>query len=324
MNWRTEVKVEQLEPWSHTDKVMCMGSCFAENIGNKLNYYLFDSHVNPFGITFNPLSIASQLNALLMNKQYSDSEIQQQDDRCFHFQFHGQYSKSTIVETIAAINQSVSVGSQFFSNANKLVLTFGSAYYYEHKEFGLVNNCHKQAQIHFTKKRATVDEMIQALKQPIVQWLNAKKNREVVLTVSPVRHWKDGVVENNRSKASLLLLTEALIELDKRISYFPSYEIVLDELRDYRFYASDLLHINQQGVDYVWTKFCAQRLFLQQDLMTTIKQIQEAASHKPFDVNSIAHQKFVKNMLVNIEKLKFHNVSSLEKLTAHFKNQLIE
>ena len=209
------------------------------------------------------------------------------------------------------------------ASANKLILTFGSAYYYEHQEFGLVNNCHKQPQQLFTKKRATVEEMLTALKAPIQTWLGNNSEREVVITTSPVRHWKDGVVENNRSKASLLLLAEELVQLDGRISYFPSYEIVMDELRDYRFYAKDMLHLSEESTDYVWDKFVHQRLFDQQQLLLEIKQIRDGANHRPFEIKSDAHQKFVMLMLAKIEKLNLPNRIEIEKLEQHFKNQLI-
>lgn len=324
MKWRTEVKIEPLNPWNHNDRVLCMGSCFAENIGQQLKYYLFNSCVNPFGITFNPLSLAAQLEALLEFKQYAIEEIQQNQDKFFHFQFHSKYSGVTAEAAINVINKSVIVGSKFLNEADKLILTFGSSYYYEHHQFGSVNNCHKQEQKNFTKKRASVNEMYLALKKPIEQWLNAKKGREIVVTVSPVRHWKDGVIENSRSKASLLLLAEVLTQFDERISYFPSYEIVLDELRDYRFYESDLLHINKQAVNYVWSKFVNQRLFLMTDLLNTIKQIQDAANHSPFNVSSNTHQNFVKAMLSKIEKLKFQKVTGINDLECHFKKQVIE
>lgn len=322
MNFRTAVNVEQLKPWTHQDSIMCLGSCFAENMGSRLQDYLFDTCINPYGITFNPLSIASQLKALQSDNSISMSEIQEGQDRYFHYQFHSLFAKKTVEETEAAVNNSLSLGKESLKKANKLILTFGTAYYYEHNQLGLVNNCHKQPQQIFTKKRATVEAMFTTLKEPLQKWLDEDKEREVVITVSPVRHWKDGVVENNRSKSSLLLLAEELIKLDGRISYFPSYEIVMDELRDYRFYAKDMLHVSEQAADYVWGKFVNQRLYNQTTLMEAIKQIKDGANHRPFDLSSSSHQKFVKSMLVKIEMLNFSNNTELEKLRTYFTSQL--
>jgi len=322
MNFRTAVNIEQLKPWTHQDSIMCLGSCFAENMGSRLQDFLFDTCINPYGITFNPLSIASQLKALQSDDSISMSEIQKGQDRYFHYKFHSLFANKTAKETLVTLNSSLSEGKESLTKANKLILTFGSAYYYEHKQLGLVNNCHKQPQQKFTKKRASVEEMLIALKDPIQTWLQANETREVVITVSPVRHWKDGVVENNRSKATLLLLAEELIKLDDRISYFPSYEIVMDELRDYRFYAKDMLHVSEQAADYVWGKFINQRLYNQTALMEAIKQIIDGANHRPFDLSSSSHQQFVKSMLIKIEKLNFPNNTALEKLRAHFTSQL--
>jgi hypothetical protein len=322
MNFRTEVKIEQLKPWTHQDNIMCLGSCFAENMGGRLQGFLFDTYINPFGITFNPLSLASQLKSLQSDDSISMSEIQEGQDRYFHYQFHSLFANKTAEETLMTLNKSLSEGKENLTKANKLILTFGSAYYYEHNQLGLVNNCHKQPQQKFTKKRASVEEMLIALKEPLQTWLQANEAREVVITVSPVRHWKDGVVENNRSKASLLLLAEELIKLDDRIIYFPSYEIVMDELRDYRFYAKDMLHVSDQATDYVWGKFVNQRLYNQTTLMEAIKQIIDGAKHRPFDLSSSSHQKFVKSMLAKIEKLNFSNNTELEKLRAYFISQL--
>lgn len=322
MNWRTEIAIDKANEWNHDTKIMTMGSCFAENMTSKLSYYLFETLVNPFGITFNPLSIANQLNQLQNNTQIDIKSLEKHDDRFFHFDFHSKFSSIDAHDTKANIHQSIAAGKQFLETADVLVLTFGSAFYYEHQTHGIVNNCHKIPSTFFDKKKATTQQMFEALKQPLQKWLHAKPNREVVVTVSPIRHWKDGVVANNRSKASLLLLAEELTAWNAQIKYFPSYEIVMDELRDYRFYKDDLLHPSDAAIDYIWEKLSEQRFSSIKETLNHIHKIQQAIHHRPFNPTGEKHQQFLRNTLHLLSTLKTNRVLRTASLETQLKDQL--
>lgn len=324
MKWSTEVIPEIKNYWSHDIKIMTMGSCFATNIADKLSYYLFDVFSNPFGISFNPLSIAKQLHQLQSTSVFNENEIRKEGDSYYHFDFHSQFSSLEKSETATHIETSCQQGKNHLASAEVLMLTFGSAFYYEHETYGIVNNCHKLPNQYFTKKRASLNDMFEGLKQPLEKWLAAKSNREVIVTVSPVRHWKDGVIENARSKASLLLLAEKLTEWDKRISYFPAYEIMMDELRDYRFYDEDMLHPSKLAIDFIWNKFSTQRLEPLQVLFGDIAKIQQAINHRPFQASSKSHQLFLNKTLQLIEKLKNKGVKSTDELADALKSQILE
>jgi len=264
---------------SHRDKVLCMGSCFAEHIGERLIYYKIPTSLNPFGIVYNPISIVESLEYLLKtdfifsekNNQLVESPIGWNS-----FTHHGQFSHPQKEIVVEKINTALQETRNFLNNTTKLILTFGTANVFVYKKTGqIVANCHKVPQQEFV--------ILQKLKKSF-------PHLEVIVTVSPVRHIRDGLVENQRSKATLVMALNHMVEQYDFVHYFPSYELLLDDLRDYRFYKKDLIHPTEMAVDYIWD-FFTQTWFSQDtiELNQKIKKIRMAASHRPLKPDSPKH-----------------------------------
>lgn len=321
MKFRTEINTEATAQWRYNQRFFALGSCFAQNVSKKLKQYLFNVSENPFGIVFNPMSLAKQLRVL--SGETFQPNIYFENERYFSFDFHSSFSGIDKKEVEQNMQQSIELGKQDLAQSDVLVLTFGTAFYYMHQTEGLVNNCHKITNNQFTKQLASVEEMKDALLPIIKQWLIEKQRREVVVTVSPIRHWKDGAVENSRSKASLLLLCQALEQNLPSVTYFPSYEIMMDELRDYRFYAEDMLHPSQQAIDYIWQILCEQRFKEKDQLFKQIDKVRLGLNHKPFNPLSESHKTFLHNIEQQIEELKIQGLdvsSFLSTLQSKIKN----
>ncbi len=289
---------------SHDAKLLILGSCFAENMGEKLTYNKFNTIVNPFGIIYNPISIAKSLAHILNESTFKEDDLLFFNDKWLSLQHHGSFSNSNKAECLQTINQSINSSNKQLKKANYLFVTFGSAWVYEHEKHGLVANCHKIPAKHFTKRLLKVEEIVAAYTSLIKNVKSSNADINIVFTVSPVRHAKDGLWENNLSKAVLHLSIKELIENFDNCTYFPAYEIVMDELRDYRFFKDDLVHPTNLAVNYVWEKF-AMSYFSKETivLMGNIQKIKQAATHKPFNFNSEKHQQFIKNQLAIIQEL---------------------
>lgn len=288
----------------YKDSLLILGSCFAENIGEKLTSHKFNTTVNPFGIIYNPISIANSLTHILNNSYFKEDKLLFFNDKWLSLQHHGAFSNTNKTECLQAINQSITSSNQQLKNATHLFITFGSAWVYEHEKHGLVANCHKIPAKHFTKRLLKVEEIVAAYTSLIKNIKSSNADINIVFTVSPVRHAKDGLWENNLSKAVLHLSIKEITENFDNCIYFPAYEIVMDELRDYRFFKDDLVHPTDLAVNYVWEKF-AMSYFSKETiaLMGNIQKIKQAAMHKPFDFNSEKHQQFIKNQLTIIQEL---------------------
>ncbi len=305
MNFSTLVNIPiAKKSINHNSSLLVLGSCFAENIGEKLTSNKFNTVVNPFGIIYNPVSIAKSLNHILNEHNFKEDDLLFFNDKWMSLQHHGSYSNSNKTECLQAINQSISLSNKQLKKANYLFVTFGSAWVYEHEKHGLVANCHKIPAKHFTKRLLEVEEIVAAYTSLIKSIKDSNADINIVFTVSPVRHAKDGLWENNLSKAVLHLSIKELTEKVDNCSYFPAYEIVMDELRDYRFFNDDLVHPTDLAVNYVWEKF-SMSYFSKETiaLMGNIQKIKQAATHKPFDFNSEKHQQFIKNQLTIIQEL---------------------
>lgn len=288
----------------YKDSLLILGSCFAENIGEKLTSNKFNTVVNPFGIIYNPISIANSLTHILNKSNFKEDDLLFFNDKWLSLQHHGSYSNSNKTECLQTINQSISSSNKQLKQANYLFVTFGSAWVYEHEKHGLVANCHKIPAKHFTKRLLKVEEIVAAYASLIKNVKSSNSDIKIVFTVSPVRHAKDGLWENNLSKAVLHLSIKEITENFDNCIYFPAYEIVMDELRDYRFFKDDLVHPTDLAVNYVWEKF-SMSYFSKETiaLMGNIQKIKQAATHKPFDFNSEKHQQFIKNQLTIIQEL---------------------
>ncbi len=307
MPFTTPVPLQTM-PFSiqHQDQILAIGSCFAQNIGIQLQYYKFNSLLNPFGILYNPASIYTCLSSLLSDYEFSDQDIFQHQGIWSSYFHHSSFSSLHQKEMLRQLNQSAKKAQQFLRTSNRLIVTLGTAYAYHHEAWnGIVANCHKLPQSTFIKKRLTVSEIV-ALFAPLFQQLKqAQVNLEILLTVSPIRHIKDGIIENQRSKAVLLLATEQLTQQLDFVHYFPAYEYMMDELRDYRFYAKDLVHPSEMAIEFIWEKF--QDTFFDdttRQLNLRIRKIKQAAAHCPLQPNSTEHQQFVVKQLEAIAALE--------------------
>lgn len=310
MKFRTEIEVTPLaEGMSHSAKIFALGSCFAENISERLAKAKFSVVSNPFGVLFNPFSIANAIERLDSARSFAVCDIKASRDSFFSFDAHSSLNGKTQTEAFANLNRAVAHGAKALQNADWVILTFGTAWVYE-REGRVVANCHKQPASQFSRRRLSVAEIVERYDALFEGVLRDKK---VVLTVSPVRHIGDGLQENSVSKATLRLAVEELVARYENAHYFPSYEILIDDLRDYRYYADDLAHPSKMAVDYVWERFCEYALTEKaQRLLPQIEQIVSAAEHRPFNSESEAHKTFCRKMLAKVEEI--HDIDfSLEK-----------
>ncbi|MBO7221397.1 MAG: GSCFA domain-containing protein [Alistipes sp.] len=301
MKFRTEIEIATLaEGIDHSKKVFALGSCFAESISERLAKAKFSVTTNPFGVLFNPCSIANAIERLDDTRTFAVCDIRAGRDAFFSFDAHSSLDGTTQTEAFANLNRAVAQGSKALHDAEWVILTFGTAWVYEH-EGRVVANCHKQPAKEFERRRLSVKEIVERYDALFEGVLRDKK---VILTVSPVRHIGDGLQENSVSKATLRLAVEELVAKYENAHYFPSYEILIDDLRDYRYYADDLAHPSKMAVDYVWERFCKYALTDKaQKLLPQIEQIVSAAEHRPFNPEGEAHKAFCRKMLTKVEAL---------------------
>ncbi len=290
---------------SHTDRVLCLGSCFAEQMGGRLERLKFPVLVNPFGIVFNPISVAKTLLRLRSDSQFSEADLVAHQGLWHSYEHHGRFSNPDKSVVLEGINQSFSAAKGFLQNTSRLIVTLGTAHVFVLKKTGeVVANCHKFSAGDFERRRLGVGEVVAAL-SPVFEKLKAElPELEIIATVSPVRHLRDGLSENQRSKATLLLALDEICQQLPYLHYFPAYELLLDDLRDYRFYAEDLSHPNQLATDYIWQYFeGAYFVDKTKVLCERIERVLTALAHRPFHPQSIEHQRFVKKQVETIKQL---------------------
>lgn len=295
----------------YSKKNMFMGSCFTENIGNRMASLKYKVDINPFGILYNPVSVANGLRILLNKKVFTSEDLIETDGLWHSFFHHGRFSSPNEKETIEVINNRIQSSSEFLKTTDFLFITFGTAWVYKYKKTGqTVSNCHKINANEFERVRLSVDEIVQEYKELFTEIRRINPSIQVVFTVSPIRHWKDGAVENQRSKAILLLAIDKLINGFGHdfCTYFPAYEIVMDELRDYRFYAPDMLHISEVAIDYIWEKFEKSLIDSEsQHLSKKVDKIVKAANHKPLHGDTDEYFQFLGKMHDNAIQLEHKN-----------------
>ena len=286
---------------NHQQKLLLIGSCFTEQIGNKLAHHKFRVLDNPNGILFNPISITRSVSSYINNKQYSASDLFYQNENWNRWEHHSRFSNPDQGACVEGINASQNSAHDFLRSADWLLITLGSAFVYELENKSVVANCHKVPTDKFDKRLLSVEEVVSALEQMQEQLLTFNPSLKIIYTISPVRHLRDGFVENNRSKSTLHLAVQQLTERGNAF-YFPAYELVMDDLRDYRFYAEDMVHPNYAATNYVWKKFIVTCIDEpSQELMKEINSINAAKSHKPFNPASEQHKKFLN---INFERVK--------------------
>lgn len=290
----------------HQQQVLLIGSCFTEHIGQRLNDLKFDCHSNPFGIVFNPLSMIKTMDRLMENKAFTDKDVMEHDGSWLSLEVHSSLSKPSQESLLRHLNAEVEQWHRHLKEADWLILTFGSAYYYEYLANGTtVANCHKLPAGFFTKKMAHAGELTSAYHELLQKLQAFNPSLKVIVTVSPVKHLRDGVIQNNLSKSVLSLTAHGLAERQNNCSYFPSYELVNDDLRDYRFYEADMAHPNKQAIDYVWNKFCGTYFGAEtQALLDRIAALNTAFLHRPLQAESKAFAEFKAAQLKKCSELK--------------------
>ncbi|MDN3203232.1 GSCFA domain-containing protein [Algoriphagus sediminis] len=325
MNWHDTFPIsESNSPISYDSGILCLGSCFAEVMGSKLFERKFNALVNPFGTIFNPITLSKTLLNALENTPPSEEDLISEADLILSFEHHSTIRAKTqkeIIELIQSKNQEL---KSFLQDASHLILTFGTAWVYEKKKTrNIVANCHKQAADLFDKRLLTIHEMTQSLEACISKIKSINPEIHIILTVSPVRHTKDGIPENQLSKSLLRVLCEELTHKFPNSLYFPAYEIMMDELRDYRFYKQDRIHPSEEAEDYIWSRWTAACMSKSTcKKMAEIEKINLELAHKPFNPETDRHQQFLKNLLQKMERLNsefdFSQEINLVKNQIHF------
>lgn len=310
MNFTTKVPIpESNQPIDYNSKVISIGSCFAENMGEKFEYFKFQNTVNPFGIIFNPVSIEKLVNRIVSKIEFTEKDIFFHNEQWHCFEVHSELSDSNKEEFLQRLNTILKVTYTKISEATHIIITYGTSWVYRNIEKNeIVANCHKIPQKQFSKEIISVETIEKSIQNTIELIQTINPNCHFIFTISPVRHIKDGFVENQRSKAYLITALQNLLTKEHFLGntdYFPSYEILMDELRDYRFYAQDMLHPNQLAIDYIWEKFKKSSINENAfETMDEVEKIQKALAHKPFNVNSESHQKFILNLQNKMELLQ--------------------
>lgn len=307
MEFRTKVELPIGEyEIRHDSRIMSWGSCFAENISKKLIENKFSCDANPFGVLYNPLSIARSINILLDECYYSEDNLQYANGQWFSLMHHSSFSSSDKSECLNRINERIRFGTAHLRTARTVILTWGTARVYEWGADGtIVGNCHKLPEKLFKRRLLEVDEIVENYLCLIAKIRACNPDVHFLFTVSPIRHAKDGLHGNQLSKATLLISLQKICEKLPYCHYFPSYEIMMDELRDYRFYADDMLHPSPLAIEYIWQCFCDS--YFKQDTLQIMKQwddIRKGIEHRPFNAESEAYRHFLSQILLKIEILK--------------------
>lgn len=302
---------------NYEDKILLIGSCFTEHIGNSLEELKFSVLQNPNGILFDPRSVSQSLVSYIENRQYNEKDFFQLNEIWHSWRHHSRFSNTNLNEAVRIVNTSQQMAHQFLKQADWIIVTLGSSFSYQlteqaanaggdQREAGAgVANCHRAPAQWFNKHLMTVDEIILNLDDALRQLFQLNPDLNIVFTVSPVRHIRDGVVDNNRSKARLIEVVHQLVSKYDNLNYFPAYELVIDVLRDYRFFDTDLVHPNYMATEFVLEKFAES--FIDeptQKLMQEIKSLVTARKHKAFQPDTTAHQQFLKTYFEKAKVLK--------------------
>lgn len=300
MNFRTKIPLarQSHDQISYESGLLLLGSCFAENIGSKLEYFKFQNSINPFGILFHPIAVEKLILKAINQENFTDEDIFPLNERWHCFNAHSSLSANSKDELLESLNKALDLLNQQLNNSTHIIITLGTTWVYRYIETdSIVANCHKVPQKKFIKELLSVEDIVESLDSIVSLVKSVNADASIVFTVSPVRHLKDGFVENNRSKSHLLSAIHQLVEPRKRLYYFPSYEIMMDELRDYRFYEDDMIHPNALAIDYIWD--CFKEVWISEQSLSTmdeVETIQKGLSHKPFNPESEQHQKFLADL----------------------------
>ena len=296
MNFRTIIKApDNRQMLQHSDQVMLLGSCFSDNIGGKMRTGMMQALVNPFGTIYNPLSIAASVQRLISGEPIAGMTLFQQSGVWNSFAFHSRYSMGDKEVTLNRMNSRIEQGHKALKECKMLIITLGTAVVYRLQSTGeVVSNCHKVPQHEFSRNMASVDEMTRALNHMVDLLREFNPQLRIVFTISPIRHIADGLETNSLSKAALRVTVDNVIKAHKECTeYFPSYEIVMDDLRDYRFYATDMVHPSDVAVEYIWQTF--QATYLDDRAAQAVarcERVMKRIMHRPMSNNSEVVERF--------------------------------
>ena len=321
MHFTTPVNIPPKKTIDHNSRIVMLGSCFAENIGKKLIDCGFNVVMNPMGILYNPISIHSALERIIDGREFTEDELFYHNGLWASFMHHGSFSHADKTETLKMINERLHEGHEQLKNATHLIITFGSAEVYE-KDGNVVSNCHKLPSRHFTHRLLSIDEITDiycppALEQrdenlatqycPTVLGGRAEGGRgqelSTIFTISPVRYLGEGAHHGQINKATLLLATDKICQ-KTGANYFPSYEIMMDELRDYRYYAADMIHPSEIAIEYIFERFA--ETYLTDEAIRTAEEVQKikkSLAHRPLHPESEEYEKFKKKLSQQIEAI---------------------
>ena len=306
MKLQTQLRLEpSLYRFGYEDKLLLLGSCFAENIGHKLAYYKFQAVTNPFGIIFNPIAIEQLIEDAILDKTYTEDAVFELDGVWKSYFAHSSLNATTRLQAVINLQEAQEQLRLQLQEATHLFITLGTAWVYKRvTTLQVVANCHKVPQKEFTKELLSIEQISLSLSQIVQAVKRFNPAIHIIFTVSPVRHSKDGFVENTRSKSHLITAVHKLVQ-EANLDYFPSYELMMDELRDYRFYASDMLHPSEQAVDYIWERFVAVYAFAKaKETLKKVASIQNRLNHRPFNPETKKHEMFLKQLENDITAFK--------------------
>ena len=293
----------------YSSRIVSLGSCFAVNIGEKFQYFKFQNTINPFGILFHPLALEKIISKAILREEFTEEDIFFHNERWHSFDVHSDLSVSDKEDSLKRLNSNLKSFRNDLAESSHVIITLGTSWVYRKIETNkVVANCHKVPQNQFRKQLLSVGDIKNSLEKIIALISKANPKAKIIFTISPVRHIKDGFVENQWSKANLISAVHSVVSippLGVRGLYFPSYEIMMDELRDYRFYAEDMIHPSQTAIDYIWKKFS--ETWISEEAISTLQEIesiQKGLNHRPFNEKSEQHLLFLKKLKQRISVLE--------------------
>ena len=312
MQFTTKTPIQKSSfPIDYDSKILLLGSCFAENMGEKYDYFKFQTTINPFGIIFNPVSLEKLIRRSVEKRKFTENDIFFHNDLWHCFEVHSELSNSDKDVFLESLNDLISSTNKKLSDSTHIIITLGTSWVYRLRQAqsdsdGVVANCHKVPQKEFTKELLSIQQIEESIESIISLVHSVNPNCKFIFTVSPVRHIKDGFIENTLSKAHLISAIHKIINHHPLPNtYFPAYEIMMDELRDYRFYGEDMLHPNQTAIDYIWIQFFQNYISESEfGLMNDICSIQKGLNHRPFNPNTESHQKFLHQLELKIKTIQ--------------------
>lgn len=309
MQFTTQIQLTEYKSIDHNSKILNIGSCFAENIGNKLIESRFNIINNPNGIVYNPITISEILTHIIDNSEYQESDLIHNGGLWHSILHHGKFSGPDKQIVLSTINSNLHNHHEFIKTTTHIIITFGSSVVYDYMG-RTAGNCHKLPNKLFKERQLSIDEIVNTTSEVIDKIKSINNDIQIIITISPVRYAGKGMHNNQINKATLLLATEELCKKYELI-YFPSFEIVLDELRDYRYFAEDMIHPSETAVRYIWERFCDSMLTKECNrLLPEIEKINKSINHRPLHPESEEYRTFLMNLEkeIKILRTKYPNI----------------